>query len=183
MSFASCPLGGHHQEESGSVFSLFHISCFYTLIRFSHASLVYTVRAPSVSSYVRFSSPLTIIVALCSTRSSMSTSLLYWRAQDWSQHCRCGFSPAEESRRITCLDLLEMLFKTQPWRLLATFAARSPCWFMVSLLSPKTPRAFPAKLLCNQLASARAGTCGYSPLGAGLWLNSTGLLFACCKSL
>lgn len=43
----------------------------------------------SVSSYVRHSYPLIIFVTLCWTHSSMTMSLLYWGAQNSTQH-RCG---------------------------------------------------------------------------------------------
>lgn len=45
------------------------------------------------------------------------------------------------------LDLLAMLFVTQPRRLLAFNAARPYCWLMFNLMSTKTSRSFSAKLL------------------------------------
>ena len=119
------------------------------------------------SSLDRFSSPLTIIVALCWAHSSTSMSLL------------TGHSTADVASPVLkregsapSLDLLEMLFLMQAWRLLAFFAARSPCWLVVSFLSARTPRAFPARLLSSRLASACTGTWGCSSPGGRL-----------CKSL
>lgn len=47
----------------------------------------------SVSSCDRLSRPLIICVILFWTHSSMSLSVLHWRAQNWSQHSLC-VSPA-----------------------------------------------------------------------------------------
>lgn len=67
----------------------------------------FTLNSPSSFSYERLSSPLTLILALCWTHSSVSMSLLYWRAQDWIEHCRWDLTSAEERRRVTSLDLLK----------------------------------------------------------------------------
>lgn len=42
-----------------------------------------------------------------------------------------------------------MLLLTQPSVLLAVFAARAHCWFIVSSLSTNIPRSFAAELLPN----------------------------------
>ena len=60
----------------------------------------------SLSSYVRYSSPLVVLVALHWTLSSSSMSLLYWAAQKWTQYSRCGFSSAEYRGRITSQNLI-----------------------------------------------------------------------------
>ena len=49
----------------------------------------------SLSSYQRCSSPFIIFPALHCTLSSMSMSLLYWGAWNWTQHSRCGLTSAE----------------------------------------------------------------------------------------
>lgn len=40
-------------------------------------------------------SPLIIFVALCRTHSTKSVFLLYWGAQNWTQHFRCSLTGAE----------------------------------------------------------------------------------------
>lgn len=50
------------------------------------------------------------------------------------------------------LNLLEMVFFTQPRMLAATFAVRVDYWLMGSLMSTTTPRNFSAKLLSTQSA-------------------------------
>lgn len=50
------------------------------------------------------------------------TSLVYWAAQDWTQHSKWGHTNAEQRGRITSLNLL-----MQPRIPLAAFAARACC--------------------------------------------------------
>ncbi|GAB0193852.1 mitochondrial enolase superfamily member 1 [Grus japonensis] len=45
---------------------------------------------------------------------SISMSLLYWGAQNWTQLSRCGLTSAEQMERITSLNLLAMLCLIQP---------------------------------------------------------------------
>lgn len=47
-------------------------------------------RKSHLSLYGRWSSPSVISVALFSTCSSVSMSLLYWVVQNWTQNSRCG---------------------------------------------------------------------------------------------
>jgi len=63
--------------------------------------------------------------------SSKSISVLYWGAQRWTQHSRCGLSHAGQSRRITSLDLLATLLVLQPWMPLTAIGARAPVEFDV----------------------------------------------------
>lgn len=44
----------------------------------------------------------------------MSMSLMYWGAQNWTQHSRCGLTNDEQSGRNTSLDLLVKLSLIQP---------------------------------------------------------------------
>lgn len=52
----------------------------------------------------RCSSCLIIFEALCCTCFTMSTSLSYRDARNWTQHCWCGLTSAEQRGRITSLN-------------------------------------------------------------------------------
>lgn len=82
---------------------------------------------------------------LCGTHSSVSIPILHWGAQNRTQYSRCGLKSAEQSGRITPLDLLVTLFLMQP------SAAITCCWLVINFLSTTTPMCFPAELLPRRL--------------------------------
>jgi len=59
-----------------------------------------------------------------------------------------------QRKRITCLNLLAVLFLMQPRMLLAFFAVRTHCWLMFNLLSTRTSKSHSAELLSSHLASS-----------------------------
>lgn len=76
---------------------------------------------------------------LCGTHSSVSIPILHWGAKTRTQYSRCGLKSAEQSGRITPLDLLVTLFLSIP--LLQAHVAgwqstscpqRPPCAFLQS---------------------------------------------------
>ena len=85
---ASGPVTGHHWKEPGSV-------------TFSPSPLVFTFFKKSFASrhicfsYIRCSSPLIILMARYWFLSSMSMSVLYWEAQNWTQCSRCVLTSTE----------------------------------------------------------------------------------------
>lgn len=68
---------------------------------------------------------------------------------------QCGLTNADQEGRIPFLDLMAMLFLMLLRMLLAAFATRASWWFMVSLLSCRTPRSLSAELLSRKLAPKR----------------------------
>lgn len=66
----------------------------------------------SLSSYIRNSQSLIILVALCWTHSHMSMSLLYWGAQIRAQHPRYGILSMGWKEKLISLNLLAMFFIT-----------------------------------------------------------------------
>ena len=68
------------------------------------------------------------LCALRWTLSSTSMFLLYWGAQNWTQHSRCGLPSAEQRGRITSRHLLTILCLMQPRILLDCFAVRAHRW-------------------------------------------------------
>jgi len=105
----------------------------------------------------------------------MSFSLLYRRAQTWPRDSRGDVTSAEWRGRITSLDLLATLDLMQPRIPLPFFAPRPCCWLMVKLVSTRTPKFFPAKLL-SSWASLSIYWCmdpstQGSFLGAGLFIS------------
>ncbi|KAK4809169.1 hypothetical protein QYF61_006427 [Mycteria americana] len=89
-------------------------------------------------------------MALHSTLSSVS--LLYWGAQNWTQHPRCGLTSAELRGRITFLELLAVLYLMQPRIPLAFCAARAHYWLMFNLVPTRILRSFFARLLSSWVA-------------------------------
>ena len=71
-----------------------------------------------------------ILVAPPWTLSSLSTSLLSWGAQHWSQHPRGGLTSTEQRGRIPSLNLLAIFCLTQPRISLGFFVARAHWWLM-----------------------------------------------------
>ena len=49
----------------------------------------------------RYFSPFTNFMDLHRRPSSIFQSLFYWRAQNWTQHSKCGLTRAKQSGRIT----------------------------------------------------------------------------------
>jgi len=80
----------------------------------------------SVYSQKRCSSPFIILMALHWTLSSMSISVLYCEAQNWTQYSRCGLTCTEQRGRITSLNLLTTLIFMQLRIPLAFFAPVQP---------------------------------------------------------
>jgi len=76
-------------------------------------------------------------MALYWTLTSMSTSLSYLGAQNWTQHSRWGLTSAEQKERIPSLHLLATLCPMQSRTPLvrAVFAARACSWLLVNLQS------------------------------------------------
>lgn len=83
----------------------------------------------------KWSRPLIIFVALCWALSRMSMSLLYCRAQNWTQDSTCGLISAEEGVRITSPDLLAVLCLMQCRMPFALSTTRERCWLMVNMVS------------------------------------------------
>lgn len=107
-----------------------------------------SLKSPSslcLSSYKQWSCHIIISMLLLWTLSSSSVSLLYWRAQKWTQHTRCGLTSAEGRERISFFDLLATLHLLMPRILLATFASRTHYWLTLYLVSTRTPRPFSVK--------------------------------------
>lgn len=76
----------------------------------------------SVSSHDRCFNHFIIFMAFLWSCSSSSKTLLYQKAQSWTQHSSCSRISAEQRGRITSLYLLVMLFLMQPMMLLTLFA-------------------------------------------------------------
>lgn len=101
----------HHWEDSGLIFfslshQLFtHIEKTFLSLLFSRL-LFSSSNSLSFSLYEWCSSPLAICIHLCWTRSSISVSLFYWGARNWTQR-----SPTSTEYRgiITPRPLLAML--------------------------------------------------------------------------
>ncbi|KAK4829473.1 hypothetical protein QYF61_004763 [Mycteria americana] len=111
---------------------LFHQLPQHRVRLVSHSSL-------SLSSYVRFSKPSDIFIALSWTQSSMSMSLVLG-------------SPALDTALQMCqtsLDVLVTLCLIQPRRRLTSFAAKVHCWLMFNLVSTRIPQSFSAKMLAS----------------------------------
>lgn len=87
--------------------------------------------------------------ALHRSLSSMSTSLLHWGVQHWTQRSKFVSLPLCRGLRINSLDLLAMISLMQPGIPLATFTARAHCWVISNLLSNRTTISFSAKLLSS----------------------------------
>lgn len=63
----------------------------------------------------------------------MSVPCLYWGAQDWTQHCRCGPSSAEEGEGVTpstCRQC-DVFPDADLKRLLALLATKARCWLLI----------------------------------------------------
>ena len=178
MSFASCPVTGHHWQEPDSVFfthsyiySLIHL---FTWIDKILLSLLFSrMNSPSslsLSSYERYCSPFIILTALSWTCSSKSISVLYRGAHKWTQHSRCGLASADYRGGITV-----PAGNTPPNAAQDTaglfFATGVHCWLMVSLLSRRNPRSFLAKLLSSQLLPACAAAWDYYSPYVGLCIS------------
>lgn len=56
-----------------------------TVVGFSRAFMLSSVSSFSLSSYMRCSNPLIILMALCWSPFSVAISVFYWRAQNWTQ--------------------------------------------------------------------------------------------------
>lgn len=77
---------GHHWESPGSPFVLLPIKCLHTSMgSFRAFCRLNNPSSLSLSSYERCSNPLIILAALIWARCGISVSLLYWRAQKWTQ--------------------------------------------------------------------------------------------------
>ena len=63
--------------------------------RSPHFSRLNKPSSLSLSLEGRYSSPLSIFVALLWTLSNSSTSFLFWGPQAWTQYCRWGLTKAE----------------------------------------------------------------------------------------
>lgn len=92
FSLCQLPVTIHYWEESGS-------------LSFTHSNqIALSLPFPRLDSFChhssflheRCSSHLTTLLVLHKPPSAMSTSLLYWRVQNGTQHFRCGFISAEE---------------------------------------------------------------------------------------
>lgn len=123
--------------ERSLALSSFH-PCFrhlYTLIKFTQSLLFTRLKSPKSLSFFseeRCSRPLITLVALHWTLSSIPMFLLYWEAWNRSQHSTCSLSSAEQKGRISPLELLAILFLTQPRMLLAFFTSKMHRWLTVS---------------------------------------------------
>lgn len=94
---------------------------------------------------------------------SMSMSLLQWaalRLKRWRQVFRYGLTSAEESWRITSLDLLVVFYLMQrriPSPPSAVFAARTHCWHLFTLGSTSILRSFLPSCSLAEWPSAYSG--------------------------
>lgn len=128
----------------------------YTLIRFPWGFSFLSWTATSLPTFPHGRegpSPLIIQQFLCWNLSSIPMSVLYWRAQNWTQYFRYGFTNPHERGRITSLYLLAVLVLMQPRILLSFFAARAHCWLMFNLilgllgpLGPFPQSCFPVRM-------------------------------------
>lgn len=105
--------------------------------------------SPSLSSHLRCSSLWITFMALGSTLSSVSMSLLYWGAKNWTQDSRCGLTSAaqeEGSPPSSCQQSVVQWSQSYRWPSLGQghiAALHSTC------CSPGPPRFFPSKLLSS----------------------------------
>lgn len=97
---ASGPLTRQHWKEPGSVFFTTSILVFVHINK-SPLSLILSRMSSSLSlsSYVRCSNTLIILLALHWSLSGVSMSLFYWEAQNWMQHSSCDLCSAEVERK------------------------------------------------------------------------------------
>jgi len=72
---------------------------------------------------------------------ALSTSLLCWGPQAWTQDSRWGFTSAAQRSRITSLSLLATPLLMQPRVPLAFWAVSACIWCMCSFLSTRTSRS------------------------------------------
>jgi len=79
-------------------------------------------------------------------------SLLSCRAQHWTHHSSYVFISAALRGKITSLDLLAMLFQTQPGE--ATGCLCCEGTLLARVQSARTPRSFCAKLLSIHVVSS-----------------------------
>lgn len=102
-----------------------------------------------LSSNIICSCPLTILVILCLSCSSLSRNFLNWGTPKWTQYSSCGFTSVEQ-KRMTSPDLLAIALLIQPstWLVFATVVY---CSHMFSLGSTRTTRSLSEKLLSRQL--------------------------------
>ena len=160
-------VSGSHRKESG--FSIFvHLAIRCILLRSPWSLVSSRLNSPgpfSLSSHVRCSKPLIVVVALCCTLSSKSTSVLYWGAQHRIQHSRCvspGRSRGEGPSPSTC-------------RRFSASGSPGGCrpllQGLINLVSTGTLRASSAKLLPSRLAPACPGAWGCSSPGTGLGIS------------
>ncbi|KAK2540579.1 hypothetical protein Q9966_004304 [Columba livia] len=104
--FSLCPLPlvlSLYTTEKSLAPSSLHLPLeyLYTLMRSTRAfSRLDSPSSLSLAPYDRCSRPIIILVALSGTLSSMSVSLLHWRAQRWAQPSRCGLPSAEQRARV-----------------------------------------------------------------------------------
>jgi len=84
---------------------------------------------------------------------SMSMSLLYWRAHNWTQHSRCCLTSAEQRARITSIDRLAVLVLLQPRIRFTYFATRAHCWLVLNLVSLRTPKGLFCKVAFQPASS------------------------------
>ena len=90
---ASGPVTGHHRAEPGSIYLapllqvLINTDEIPLSLLFSRLN---SLSSFSLSSQESCSCPFVSLVARRWTLSSMSMSLLYWGAQNWTQDSRCG---------------------------------------------------------------------------------------------
>lgn len=110
---------------------------------------------------LRISHPFIIFVAPCWAVSSNSMSPLYWGAQHWALHSRCGLSRAEWRDRIPSCDLT-VLCPMQPRITSGFLAERAHCWLMFSLLATSIPKPFSPKLLPSCLCPSLCWYLGLS---------------------
>lgn len=132
LPISSCPVIGHHWKEPGSVFFM---SSLQLSIRCSdpHEPLLLQAEwsqpeSPhilSLSSKGRCSSLLIVLMSLHCTLLSISTSLMYWGIQNWTQYSGWGLTCAQQRGRMSPLDLLMILCLMQPTALLAFLVTKS----------------------------------------------------------
>jgi len=94
-------------------------------------------------------------------------SFLYWRAQKWTQHSRCGLHSAEQRGRIISIKLLAMSFLMQPRVLLAFFASRHTAGLCSSSCPPGPPGPSLPSCFPDSWPLACTSAWGYSSPGVG----------------
>lgn len=100
----------------------------------------------------RCSSAFSIFVALPWTLSSISTALLYWRDQNWTQHSRCDFTGLSGAEEPPPSTLPHTAQDTTGFLCL-----KDICWFMFNFMPTKTSRPPSVKLLSSEVPPSCPG--------------------------